>query len=130
MLERGQGRVVNIASTAALKGYPYVTAYVAAKHGVLGFTRALALEVAKRGVTVNAVCPGYTETELARAAVTNIVSATGRSEDEARAELARSNPQGRMVTPGEVAAAVLYLAGPGAAAVNGAALSVSGGETG
>ncbi len=130
MLERGQGRVVNIASTAALKGYPYVTAYVAAKHGVLGFTRALALEVAKRGVTVNAVCPGYTETELARAAVANIVSATGRSEDEARAELARSNPQGRMVTPGEVAAAVLYLAGPGAAAVNGAALSVSGGETG
>ncbi len=83
MLERGQGRVVNIASTAALKGYPYVTAYVAAKHGVLGFTRALALEVAKRGVTVNAVCPGYTETELARAAVANIVSATGRSEDEA-----------------------------------------------
>ncbi len=130
MLERGQGRVVNIASTAALKGYPYVTAYVAAKHGVLGFTPRTGAGGRQARRHGERRLPPTPETELARAAVANIVSATGRSEDEARAELARSNPQGRLVSPGEVAAAVLYLAGPGAAAVNGAALSVSGGETG
>lgn len=129
MAGRGWGRVINVASTAGLKGYGYVSAYVAAKHGVVGLTRALAAEYARSGVTVNAVCPGYTETDLARGAIDNIVARTGRSEGEARAELARSNPQGRMVRPEEVAAAVLYLAGEGAAAVNGVALSVSGGET-
>jgi NAD(P)-dependent dehydrogenase (short-subunit alcohol dehydrogenase family) len=130
MIARGHGRIINIASTAGLKGYPYVTAYTAAKHGVIGLTRALALEVARSGVTVNAVCPGYTETELVAAAAQNIVAKTGRSAEEAKAELARSNPQGRLVMPQEVAAAVLYLAGPDAGAVNGIALSVSGGETG
>ncbi len=130
MIAAGEGRIINVASTAGLKGYAYVSAYVAAKHGVVGLTRALAQEFAKTGVTVNAVCPGYTETDLALDAVRNIVARTGRSEAEARAELAKSNPQGRMVQPDEVAAAVLYLASPAAASVNGVALSVSGGETG
>jgi 3-hydroxybutyrate dehydrogenase len=130
MLERKSGRVINVASTAGLKGYPYVSAYTAAKHGVIGMTRALAQELARTGVTINAVCPGYTETELVRDAVATIMTKTGRSEAEARAELTKANPQGRMVTPEEVAAAVLYLASPLAAAVNGIALGVSGGETG
>jgi NAD(P)-dependent dehydrogenase (short-subunit alcohol dehydrogenase family) len=129
MAARGFGRVINVASTAGLKGYPYVTAYVAAKHGVIGFTRALALEMARTAVTINAVCPGYTETDLVRGAVETIMARTGRDEASARAELAKSNPQGRMVTPAEVAAAVLYLASSAAGSVTGVALSVSGGET-
>lgn len=129
MLESGFGRVVNIASTAALRGYAYVTAYAAAKHAVLGLTRALALEVAARGVTVNAVCPGFTDTELVADSVARIVAKTGRSEAEARAELARHNPQGRLVRPEEVAAAVLFLCGPDASAMNGKAIAVDGGET-
>lgn len=128
MLSAGYGRIVNIASTAALKGYPYVTAYTAAKHGLLGLTRALALEVASKGVTVNAVCPGFTDTDLVAESVARITARTGRSEAEARAELARHNPQGRLVQPEEVAAAVLFLCLPGAEAVNGAAIPVSGGE--
>ncbi|WP_287497018.1 SDR family NAD(P)-dependent oxidoreductase [Pandoraea sp. CB10b_02] len=128
MLAAGWGRIVNVASTAGLIGYPYVTAYCAAKHGVIGLTRALALEVAKKGVTVNAVCPGYTETDIVRDAVANIVAKTGRSEDEARAELAKRNPQGRLVQPQEVADAVLWLCQPGAAAVTGQSLAVAGGE--
>jgi NAD(P)-dependent dehydrogenase (short-subunit alcohol dehydrogenase family) len=128
MLEGGFGRVVNVASTAALKGYPYVAAYVAAKHGLLGLTRALALEVAGRGVTINAVCPGFTDTPLLDASVATLTARTGRGEAEARAALARHNPQGRLVRPEEVAAAVLFLCLPEAAAVNGAALPVSGGE--
>lgn len=130
MLERKYGRIINVASTAGLKGYPYVSAYTAAKHGVIGMTRALAQELARTGITINAVCPGYTETELVRDAVATIMTKTGRSETEARAELTKANPQGRMVTPDEVAAAVVYLAGPHAGAVNGIALGVSGGETG
>jgi NAD(P)-dependent dehydrogenase (short-subunit alcohol dehydrogenase family) len=128
MLERGFGRIVNVASTAALKGYPYVSAYVATKHAVLGLTRALALETAASGVTVNAVCPGFTDTDLVRESVARIVDKTGRSEESARMEMARSNPQRRLLEPREVAAAALFLASRGAGAVNGAALPVSGGE--
>lgn len=128
MIARGQGRVVNIASTAGLTGYPYVAAYVAAKHGVLGLTRALALECAKTGVTVNAVCPGYTETELLTGSMQTVMRKTGRSADEVRASFARSNPQGRLVQPGEVAAAVLFLCGADSGAMTGQAIAVAGGE--
>lgn len=128
MIARGWGRVINIASTAGLRGYAYVSSYVAAKHAVVGLTRALALEVARRGVTVNAVCPGFTETPLLDAAVANITTTTGRDAAAARAELARDNPQGRLVRPEEVADAVLWLASPGAAAINGQAIAVCGGE--
>ena len=127
MLARRQGRIVNIASTAALKGYAYVAAYCAAKHGVLGLTRVLALEVAAQGVTVNAVCPGYTETDIVAGAIANIVAKTGRTPDEARTELARANPQGRLIEPEEVADTVAWLVG--AAGVNGQAIAVCGGET-
>lgn len=128
MLAAGQGRIVNVASTAAQRGYAYVSAYVAAKHGVLGLTRALALEVAAKGITVNAVCPGYTETDIVRQSVANIVQKTGRSADEAREALARSNPQGRLVQPEEVADAVAWLCSDAARAITGQAVSVSGGE--
>ncbi|HEV8315284.1 MAG TPA: SDR family oxidoreductase [Burkholderiaceae bacterium] len=128
MTERRFGRIVNIASTAALKGYAYVAAYCAAKHGVLGLTRALALEVARKGVTVNAVCPGYTETPIVERAVDQIASKTGRSAGEARAELAGTNPQGRLVQPDEVAQAVLWLCRRESAAITGQAIAVAGGE--
>jgi NAD(P)-dependent dehydrogenase (short-subunit alcohol dehydrogenase family) len=128
MVDAGWGRIVNVASTAGLTGYRYVAAYCAAKHGLVGLTRALALEVAGRGVTVNAVCPGYTETDIVAVAVANIVRTTGRSEEQARAGLAAANPQGRLVRPGEVAHAVAWLCMPGAAAMNGQAIAVAGGE--
>ncbi|MDE2287523.1 MAG: SDR family oxidoreductase [Burkholderiales bacterium] len=128
MLEAGWGRIVNVASTAGLTGYGYVAAYCAAKHGVVGLTRALALEVAKRGVTVNAVCPGYTETDIVQEAVANIVAKTGRTEAQAREELTRRNPQGRMVQPDEVADAVAWLCLPSAQAITGQAIAVAGGE--
>lgn len=128
MLEAGWGRIVNVASTAGLTGYGYVTAYCAAKHGVIGLTRALALEVATRGVTVNAVCPGYTETDIVRDAVANIVGKTGRSAEQARAELAARNPQRRLVQPEEVADAVAWICQPAAAAITGQAIPVAGGE--
>jgi NAD(P)-dependent dehydrogenase (short-subunit alcohol dehydrogenase family) len=128
MLDAKWGRIVNVASTAGLVGYRYVSAYVAAKHGVIGLTRALALEVATKGVTVNAVCPGYTETDIVREAVANIVAKTGRSEDEARAELAAGNPQKRLVQSDEVANAVAWLCLPESAAMNGQSVAVAGGE--
>ncbi|HSV44797.1 MAG TPA: SDR family NAD(P)-dependent oxidoreductase [Ramlibacter sp.] len=128
MLAAGRGRIVNIASTAGQRGYAYVAAYAAAKHGVIGLTRSLALEVAKQGITVNAVCPGYTETDILRESIANVVAKTGRSEEEARAEFAAGNPQQRIVQPQQVADAVRWLCGEGASAVTGQAISVSGGE--
>jgi NAD(P)-dependent dehydrogenase (short-subunit alcohol dehydrogenase family) len=128
MLETGWGRIVNVASTAGLTGYRYVAAYCAAKHGLVGLTRALALELASKGITVNAVCPGYTETDIVQDAVANIVRKTGRTEAQARAELAAGNPQGRLVRPEEVAHAVAMLCMPGAAALNGQSIAVAGGE--
>ncbi|WP_179966250.1 SDR family NAD(P)-dependent oxidoreductase [Massilia putida] len=128
MLDAGWGRIVNVASTAGLTGYRYVAAYCAAKHGLVGLTRALALEVAVKGVTVNAVCPGFTETDIVLDAVATIVRKTGRSEEQARTELAAANPQGRLVRPDEVAHAVAWLCMPAASAMNGQAVAVAGGE--
>lgn len=128
MLERGWGRIVNVASTAGLTGYGYTSAYCASKHGVIGLTRALALEVASKGVTVNAVCPGFTETDLLDEAIENIVRKTGRSAEQARQQLAALNPQKRLVLPREVAHAVAWLCQPAAAAMNGQAVAVAGGE--
>jgi NAD(P)-dependent dehydrogenase (short-subunit alcohol dehydrogenase family) len=129
MLAARQGRMVFIASTAALKGYAYVSAYVAAKHALLGLVRSLAAEHARSGVTINAVCPGFTDTPLLAQSVARIVGATGRTEDQARAALAQANPQGRLVRPEEVAAAVVWLCSDAAAAVNGQAIAIDGGET-
>lgn len=128
MLEARWGRIVNVASTAGLTGYGYVSAYCAAKHGVVGLTRSLALEVAARGITVNAVCPGYTDTDIVLEAVANIAARTGRSEEQALAELASANPQRRLVQPAEAANAVAWLCMPGAAAMNGQSVAVAGGE--
>ena len=128
MLTRRWGRIVNVASTAGLKGYPYVSAYVAAKHGLVGLTRALALEVASKGVTVNAVCPGFTDTDLVARSVEAIIGKTGRTEEDARAALAASNPQGRLITPDEVATTIVWLCSDGASGINGAAVPIAGGE--
>jgi NAD(P)-dependent dehydrogenase (short-subunit alcohol dehydrogenase family) len=128
MLEAGHGRIVNVASTAGLKGYAYVSAYVAAKHGLIGLTRALALETARSGVTVNAVCPGFTDTDLLAESIATIVSTTGRTEDDAREALIRSNPQGRMITPEEVADVVGWLCLPTSGSITGQAIVVAGGE--
>ncbi len=129
MRARGWGRIVFIASTAGLKGYAYVAPYVAAKHGVVGLMRALALETATAGITVNAVCPGFTETTMLADAVARIAKTTARSEPEARATLAANNPQGRFIRPQEVADAVLWLCSGESAAITGQTISVSRGET-
>ena len=126
MVEAGVGRIVNIASTAALKGYAYVSAYCAAKHGVVGLTRALALEYAKKGITVNAVCPGYTNTEIIAQALDKIVAATGRSRDDALGELIKVNPQQRLIEPEEVAETVLWICRQDS--ITGQSIAVAGGE--
>jgi NAD(P)-dependent dehydrogenase (short-subunit alcohol dehydrogenase family) len=128
MKQSRHGRIVAIASTAGLKGYAYVSAYSAAKHAVVGLVRSLALEMATSGVTVNAICPGFTDTDLIAGSIDNIISKTGRSREQALAELAKHNPQGRLVTPEEVADAVLWLCGEGASSITGQAIAVAGGE--
>lgn len=128
MLQAGRGRIINIASTAGLTGYAYVTAYCAAKHGVIGLTRALAMELARKNITVNAVCPGYAETDMVRDAVANIQAKTGRDEAAARAALTARNPQGRLIAPEEVAQTVVWLCGRGSDSITGQSIAVAGGE--
>jgi NAD(P)-dependent dehydrogenase (short-subunit alcohol dehydrogenase family) len=128
MVARGFGRIVVVASVAGLKGYAYVSAYCAAKHAAVGLVRALAQETVKSGVTVNAVCPGYTDTDLVRDSVADIAAKTGRRHETALADLLKDEPLGRLITPQEVAAAVLFLCSVEAAAITGTALAISGGE--
>lgn len=129
MAGKNRGHLIAISSTAGLKGYAYVAAYSAAKHGVIGLVRSLALETATKGITVNALCPGFTETPLLAASIANIVKKTGMSEEDARASLASTNPTGRFVQPEEVAAAVIWLCSDGASSITGQSISISGGET-
>jgi len=129
MIEAQAGRIVNVASVAGLKGFARVAGYCASKHGVVGLTRALAVETARSGITVNAVCPGYTDdTDMFRMAVANVMDATGQSEDEARVTLARNSRRGTLITPQEVADAVAWLCSPGAGAITGQAIAVASGE--
>ena len=122
------GRIVNVASTAGLKGYAKISAYCASKHGVVGFTRALAQETVKLGITVNAVCPGYTDTEMVQRGIQNLQSALGKSAEEAKQMLLRGNPRGTFITPEEVAAAVVWLCSPEASALTGLAIPIAAGE--
>jgi NAD(P)-dependent dehydrogenase (short-subunit alcohol dehydrogenase family) len=129
MMDAGQGRIVNVASTAGLRGYPYVSAYVAAKHGVVGLTRSLALETARHGVTVNAVCPGYTDTDLIGESARSVARETGQTAEEVKAKFMKANPQGRFVEPGEVAGVVAWLCLPEQRSITGQTIVVDGGET-
>ncbi|MGH8169085.1 MAG: SDR family NAD(P)-dependent oxidoreductase [Steroidobacteraceae bacterium] len=128
MVQAGFGRIVNIASVAGLRGAAYISAYATSKHAVIGFTRSLALEYAKRNITVNAVCPGYTDTDIVKRAVDNIAKKTGRSDAEAMATLTATNPQGRLIAPAEVSNAVLWLCRPGTESVTGQSIVLAGGE--
>ncbi len=128
MVSRGNGRIINVASVAGLKGYPYLAAYCASKHGLIGLTRALGAEFAEKGVTVNAVCPGYVESPLLQHAIQNIVDKTGRDEEEVRMDLANRNPQHRFLDAEEIAAMCVVLASEEARGINGQAISVCGGE--
>jgi NAD(P)-dependent dehydrogenase (short-subunit alcohol dehydrogenase family) len=128
MTKRGFGRIVVNSSVAGLKGYAYVTAYCTAKHAVVGFVRSLAQETVKSGVTVNAVCPGYTDTELVQGGIAHVIEKTGRTREQALADMLEDNPTGRLITPQEVANAVLFLCSPGASAITGTTLTVAGGE--
>ncbi len=128
MRDRDSGRIINIASTAGLKGYAYISAYAASKHGVVGMTRSLALELAATGITANCICPGFVDTDIVAEAVANITSKTGRSKKEALAELVRHNPQKRLITPAEVADAVLWLCQNTSCSITGQAIVVAGGE--
>lgn len=128
MLQAGFGRIVNIASIAGLRSAAYISAYATSKHAVIGFTRSLALEYATRNITVNAVCPGYTDTDMVTRAVDNIMKKTGRSESEAMATLTATNPQGRLIAPAEVSNAVLWLCRPGTESVTGQSIVLAGGE--
>ena len=128
MKEKPWGRIIAIASTAGLKGYPYVAPYAAAKHGVVGLVRSAALELARKGVTVNAVCPGFLDTEMTERSVANIVEKSGRSAVEARAALKATNPMRRLVPPEDVARTVLWRCGEGSNMITGQAIAVSGGE--
>jgi NAD(P)-dependent dehydrogenase (short-subunit alcohol dehydrogenase family) len=128
MQESKWGRIINIASTAGVKGAAYITTYCAAKHGMIGLTRALAIETARTGVTVNAICPGYTDTDMTAHNIANIVKKTGRSREETLASLVGQNPQGRLIQPAEVADAVIWLCGDNAASVTGQSIVIAGGE--
>ncbi len=128
MEKAGWGRLISVASTAGLKGYSYVSAYCAAKHGVIGLTRSLALELARKGITVNAVCPGFTETPMLERSVDNIMEKTGMDREAARKALSSTNPMGRFIQPEEIAGTILWLCRKSAGSVTGQAISVSGGE--
>lgn len=128
MLEVKWGRIINVASTAGLAGYAYITAYCAAKHGLVGLTRALAMETARTGVTVNAVCPSYVDTEMTNNTIENIVQKTGRSREEALSSLTSQNPQGRLIHPLEVADAVVWLCGDNSGSITGQSIAIAGGE--
>ncbi|WP_353476391.1 SDR family NAD(P)-dependent oxidoreductase (plasmid) [Salipiger sp. H15] len=129
MKDKPWGRLIAIASTAGLKGYPYVAPYAAAKHGVIGLVKSVALELARKGITANALCPGFLDTEMTERSIANIVEKTGRSPEEARASLEATNPMHRLVPPEDVARAALWLCGEGSDMVTGQAISISGGET-
>lgn len=128
MLEADWGRIINIASTAGLTGYAYVSAYCAAKHGVIGLTRSLALELAGTGITVNAICPGYTNTGLMAGAISRIMDKTGMTKEDAENRLKSVNPQHRFIEPAEVAAAAAWLCLPGSESVTGQSIPIAGGE--